>query len=279
MKNFISALHCSLAALLLTTSHFLSGCATPSERFITKATALNFNLQELNGVPYSHRLFVNAKAMHAYDLEELHVYLDGDGTPWKSNLRIADDPTPRNPLILELMKIDQAPAILLGRPCYYGLNLSHDCNNSLWTSHRYSKEVLNSMLATLKQWLSTRRVKRVVLIGFSGGGTLAALLAPDLDNLSTLVTISANLDIKAWSDYHGYLQPSGSLNPIRDAQIPATIRQIHLAGQKDDNVPADIVRSFSAIQHNALYLPYPEYDHACCWPDIWESFLKTYLNR
>jgi dienelactone hydrolase len=134
------------------------------------------------------------------------------------------------------------------------------------------------MQAALENWLATKTAHKLVLIGFSGGGTLATLLASRLKNISTVVTIAANLDVKAWSDYHGYLQPAGSLNPISDARIPASVHQIHLAGQKDDNVPAKIIESFSQTQKNALFLALPEYGHACCWIEIWPDILKTYLN-
>jgi hypothetical protein len=38
----------------------------------------------------------------------LHVYLDGDGTPWDGNTA-AVDPTPRNTLVLGLMRLDDRP--------------------------------------------------------------------------------------------------------------------------------------------------------------------------
>ena len=278
MPTLISVFRLSLA-IFLSSSHFLLGCATPSEKFIDKTTSLGFSQQEVNGTSFRHRLFLNAQAMYINDIEELHVYLDGDGTPWTRSSRIADDPTPRNPLILELMEQDRAPAILLGRPCYYGLNLSHSCNNSLWTSHRYSSEVVNSMRDTLNQWISTKKVNKLVLIGYSGGGALATLLASHLNKTSAVVTIAANLDIKGWSDYHGYLQPSGSLNPIADARIPPHVRQIHLAGLKDENVPAKIIESFSLTQKNALFLPQAEFEHTCCWTNIWPEILNTYLKQ
>lgn len=273
MTNFFSFSALALSALLM-----LQGCATPAEKFIGAATQSGFSHQELDGTPYKHLLFVNQEAKRANPIEELHVYLDGDGTPWKSGTRIADDPTPRNPLILEMMEKDHSPALLLGRPCYYGLNLSHLCNNTLWTSHRYSKAVVDSMLEALEHWMATRKINRLVLIGFSGGGALATLLASRLKNVSTVITVAANLDIKAWSDHHGYLQPSGSLNPMLAARIPDHVRQIHLAGLKDDNVPAKIIEAFSSRQKNALYVPYSDYSHACCWTDIWPDILKTYLK-
>ena len=228
-------------------------------------------------MPYKHRVFLNPQAKQSKSIDELHVYLDGDGTPWRGS-RIAEDPSPRNPLVLKMMEQDQAPAILLGRPCYYQLNWSELCNNTLWTSHRYASAIVDSMLTALNHWLSARKIEHLVLIGFSGGGALATLLAPHLDKTSTIITIAANLDIKAWSDYHGYLQLSGSLNPMTDAHIPSTIRQIHLAGLKDTNVPPEIVESFSITQKNALYLAQPEYTHSCCWTEIWPEILKTYLK-
>lgn len=262
---------------LLSILSALQGCATPAEKFNLTATEFGFTSQELDGMPYRHRLFLNPQARDANHIAELHVYLDGDGTPWQSGTRIADDPTPRNPLILEMMKIDRAPAILLGRPCYYGLSRSNACNESLWTSHRYSSEVVTSMQAALERWVSARKIKRLSLIGFSGGGALATLLAPRLERVATVITIAGNLDVRAWSQHHRYLEPTGSLNPMLDAHIPEQVRQIHMAGLKDRNVPARIIESFSASQRSALYLPYAEYDHACCWLDIWPEILKQHL--
>ncbi|MDD2759215.1 MAG: hypothetical protein PHH11_02855 [Methylomonas sp.] len=266
-------------AATLGSTLLLQGCSTPSEKFINTATELGYNLEEVDGTPYKHKLFANARALENKDIDNLHVYLDGDGTPWKFNTQITDDPTPRNPLILQLMKLDPAPAILLGRPCYYGLRLSQLCNKSLWTSNRYSHSVVNSMRTALERWMTARSVKHLTLIGFSGGGTLATLLASDLDKLKTVVTIAANLDVKAWSDLHGYQPPTGSLNPMTDAHLPPHVRQIHLAGLEDDNVPAGIVETFSLSQQNALYLPQAQNDHSCCWEMIWPDILKTYLDQ
>lgn len=111
----------------------------------------------------------------------MHIYLDGDGTPWRTETRIADDPMSRNPLILEMMAKDPAAAVLLGRPCYNGLNMSPLCNESLWTSHRYASEVVASMNAAIQQWMSSKKINKIVLIGYSGGGILATLLASRLE--------------------------------------------------------------------------------------------------
>ena len=101
MTNFFSRSALSLLVILFTPLAF-EGCATPAERFNDTAAKLGFYQQQLAGAPYQHRLFINTPAHLADRLDKLHVYLDGDGTPWRSGTRIADDPTPRNPLILEI---------------------------------------------------------------------------------------------------------------------------------------------------------------------------------
>lgn len=278
VSESVPAINC-LPTLFFCLALSVQGCATPSEKYLETAAQLGLSNRLLAGAPYQHRLFVNDPANRSNSIEELHVYLDGDGTPWKNGTRIADDPTPRNPLVVQMMAKDPMPALLLGRPCYYGLNKSPLCHESLWTSHRYAADVVASMDTALRRWMSEKTVNNLVLIGFSGGGTLATLLASRLKNTSTIITIAANLDVDAWSRHHGYTLLAASLNPINDAHITANVRQFHLAGLEDSNVPAGIIESFSQTQKNALFLAMPDYDHACCWLDIWPDILKTRLAQ
>ena len=269
----------ALRGFLLIGFILLQACATPSERFAAEARQLRFSEQLLSGAPFQHRVYLNALADLDVSISELHVYLDGDGTPWRTSSRIADDPTARNPLILSLMAKDPAASLLLGRPCYYGLNLSVGCDEAWWTSQRYAVQVVNSMVAALQHWLAGKKVTQLVLIGYSGGGALAVLMAQRLQNVSLLVTMAANLDTQAWSQYHGYPAPAGSLNPAVDASVPAAIRQVHLAGLKDENVPADIIENFSRAQGNSRYMGVPNFTHDCCWPEIWPDILHSEFER
>ncbi|CAL1241117.1 protein of unknown function [Candidatus Methylocalor cossyra] len=41
----------------------------------------------------------------------LHVYLEGDGRPWQTRWHIAEDPTPREPVMLRLMARDHQAAL------------------------------------------------------------------------------------------------------------------------------------------------------------------------
>jgi hypothetical protein len=170
----------------------------------------------------------------------LHIYVDGDGTPWRTWAPAAD-PTPRNQLVLRLMALDPAPSLYLGRPCYQGLSETPPCSSPLWTGGRYSEEVVSSMEAALRRVLARADFDRLVWLGYSGGDTLAILLVPRFDTTTDLVTVAANLDIDAWTDVHGYSRLVGSLNPARQAPLPAWIHRRHYVGSMDRVVPKDVI--------------------------------------
>ncbi len=206
----------------------------------------------------------------------LHVYVDGDGTPWRP-WGPATDPTPRNRLVLRLMALDPAPSIYLGRPCYLGLAETSPCESALWTGRRYSEAVVSSMAAALRRILAAREFDRLVWIGFSGGGTLVTLLAPRFAATTDVVTIAANLDIDAWADLHNHSRLVGSLNPAREPPLPSKIHQRHYAGGKDEVVPKEIVTR-GPIDPAAL-IAVPSYDHTCCWERMWPSLLTELEER
>jgi hypothetical protein len=249
---------------------YLYGCATPSQNFQQKAHEAGFSAVVLKTAQFQHKLYL-AKNLQAS--KTLHVYLDGDGTPWERNRWIAYDPTARNPMILALMKQDATPSVLLGRPCYYGLNESSRCDNKFWTSHRYSKAVVDSMSQTLNDWLKNYDFDDVVLIGYSGGGSLAVLMADKIRHVKTIMTVAANLDLQAWSEFHGYTTLKESLNPIEQNPLTESIKQIHIAGKKDRVVPSFVIKSYAQKQQNAIYYELVDQDHACCWQSEWKSLL------
>ena len=255
---------------------WLAGCATPSENFSAIADEFGFYSLSAKTNLFEHQIYINPEANNGLNKDVLHVYLDGDGTPWEHSRWVARDPTSRNPMILELMKIDKQPAILLGRPCYHGFNKAPQCDYRYWTSHRYSLEVVDSMATALNIWLQEHAYSKLSLIGFSGGGTLALLIAPKITSVETIVTLAANLDVAEWSRYHGYGPLQNSLNPADQLMI-ADIQQIHIAGADDKVVPPIIIESYLEKQKkSSIYIVYENFDHDCCWVDQWAEILKFF---
>lgn len=239
---------------------------------------MEFQDMVVNSGQFDHRIYLNKKAQQQLDHSVIHIYLDGDGTPWENHRWITDDPTPRNHLVLRMMQQDQAPAILLGRPCYLGFSQSSACHNKYWTSHRYSEHVVFSMTNVLNSWLQSNPYKKVVILGYSGGGTLAMLMAPAIKSVDSVLTVAANLDIVAWSQLHGYTPLFDSLNPT-EFSLPEEIKQFHLSGGDDHVVPNKIVKKIFKKNNHAIFILFPEYNHHCCWDDDWLGILANILSK
>jgi len=202
----------------------------------------------------------------------LHIYLEGDGRPWQHSRRISLDPTPSNRVALELFALDKSPSLYLGRPCYWMLK-DPACNPRWWTSHRYSYEVVSSLNKVIDTYSSG--FNGVVLIGHSGGGSLAMLLAARRDDVKAVTTLAGNLDVAAWTAAHGYSALTGSLNPASEPPLPANIRQYHLRGSLDTTVTDNMIRPTVSKQENARLLTLKGIDHSCCWTEIWPEFLEN----
>ncbi len=246
---------------------FVSGCSfTPtygdlSERF-------GFHVEKVEGDLFQHVVFSKSGTGRV-----LHVYIEGDGRPWLRKNRVSLDPTPRRTLMLELMALDGAFAIYLGRPCYF--DQSTQCSPIWWTHRRYSEAVVNSMAVALSHF--SKEYDSVVLMGHSGGGTLAMLLAERSDKVQAVVTLAANLDVEKWALFHGYSPLKGSLNPALRLPLPARIKQRHYVAKDDRNIQEQWLEPVINQQSDAVLIGV-EGDHSCCWIDKWPDILRD-LNR
>jgi len=259
----------SLALTLSLGLALLGGCARPAERFNERASALGFGATRVEGEGFMHVVY-RAEAPRPDGGRVLHIYLDGDGTPSERG-RPAADPTPREPLVLRLMALDLAPSVYLGRPCYHGLSAAPACAPALWTDARYSEAVVASMAAAAQRLLSATGLSEIVWLGYSGGGTLAMLLAARVPETVGVVTVAANLDVDGWADLHRHSRLGDSLSPARRPLLPPRIYQRHFAGGRDRVVTPEIVAG-GGIRPDTLSV-IPDYDHVCCWVKLWPRVL------
>jgi dienelactone hydrolase len=259
-----------------------AACATPAQRIDAYARAHEFSRGETAAGPFQLVTYYNAAARQlraAGFAPIVHVYLEGDGTPWLDATRAAADPTPRDPLALRLMARDPAPSVYLGRPCYHGYAQAAECNPLFWTHARYGVVVVERMASALRRVLADLGQSRVVFIGYSGGGVLAMLLAARFEETAAVVTVASNLDIEAWAQLHGHSALAGSLNPARQPPLSSTVAQWHLTGARDEVVPPALVGAAVANQPAAAVEMFEEYDHVCCWEQGWPDILARLEQR
>lgn len=262
----IRLLHAPILCILL----LLSACAGPSARFDSLAEDFGFTRHTVRGGAYSLAQFTNNSFGGG---GRLHLYLGGDGVPWIRGRWLSSDPTPGDAVGLRLMALDRMPSVYLGRPCYHGSGPAEICDPVIWTQARYSQLVVESLYQAVRLLLAEGGYSELVLIGYSGGGALAMLLAPRFPEATTLVTIAGNLDIDAWTSHHGYLPLDGSLNPTSLPRFAASLRQIHLIGMDDTNIPPWLSRSALRGQPAARIIEWPGIDHGCCWERVWPEIL------
>jgi hypothetical protein len=244
---------------------FLLGCASPTQRTDREAQRAGLTRSIVQGTTFRHLVYLRADR----PVTTLTVYLEGDGLPWMGGRVPATDPTSRDPLALQLMIRSSAPATYIGRPCYHEL---HDagCSAQSWTFARYSSATVESMAKAIEVQAREVQARDVRLIGYSGGGVLAVLIAERLENVSSVITIAANLDVDAWAAHHGYLPLSESLNPARSS-IAHAWKEIHLQGAQDTTVPIAATRAYFEHYPAARPLTFAEYDHVCCWLKNWST--------
>jgi pimeloyl-ACP methyl ester carboxylesterase len=119
--------------------------------------------------------------------------------------------------------------------------------------------------------------KNVVLIGHSGGGAIAVLLAHDITEVSTVVTLAGNLDIDAWARLHNYAPLACSLNPVVRGPLPARVAAIHLVGADDRVTPPEFIRR-AAVLTGGQVVVLPGFTHTCCWKREWPILLQMSLR-
>jgi pimeloyl-ACP methyl ester carboxylesterase len=211
--------------------------------------------------------------------ESLTVYIEGDGLAFLDRVTVSPDPTPDDPIALRLaLAAPQRPAVWLARPCQYVMaEHPRNCGPGLWTDRRYAPEVVEGMDRALDALKVASGARRLVLVGYSGGGALAVLLAARRSDVTGIVTIAANLDLGDWTHRHQLAPLAGSLDPAAFADRVAQLPQVHFVGSDDGVVPPDVVRAYLSHlsrSNRASLIEIPGYDHACCWVDGWPQLIK-----
>ncbi|MBI1206701.1 MAG: alpha/beta hydrolase [Azospirillum sp.] len=261
-----------LAALLA--SAILAACSTGPdarrEEAAQIAAAAGFTQIRIDGGPFVLTGWLRAAA----PAERLIVYIEGDGLAWLNKTRLSGDPTPRDPVALELATKDPGRAVLyLGRPCQYTDNDSaRGCTAKYWSSHRFAPEVIDATTAVIDEVKRRTGARTVVLIGYSGGADVAALVAGRRSDVAALATVAGPLDHRAWTSWHQVSPLTGSLNPADETARTAALPQVHFVGADDEVVPAAIVKSYLAragLDAGSALVVVPGTDHHCCWPEQW----------
>ena len=256
-------------------------CSSPSyHQFIASADNIalqaGFKKDYISGGPFKLLTYTRVKQGG----KVATVYIEGDGRAWITRNRVSLNPTPQYPLALELAASDTSSEsiIYLGRPCQYRPTMEDDeCDPSHWTMARYSSMIIESMNDALDRLKRQHNFEHVVLVGYSGGGAIAVLMAAEREDVTAIVTVAANLDVAAFTEWHKVSPMSDSLNPVDFTESVKAIPQQHFFGMQDLVVPMHTVDKYKSLLSNQPCVSFIEFDntnHRQGWKQLWPKIFS-----
>ncbi|WP_306440146.1 alpha/beta hydrolase [Pandoraea anhela] len=178
----------------------------------------------------------------------LRIYIEGDGLAWVSRTEPSLDPTPVAATGLALAAADpSANVVYLARPCQFTPMADNPrCGVVYWTGKRFAQEVIEAMDTEIGQLAKLVPGQPLELVGFSGGGAIAVLVAARRHDVASLRTVAGNLDVEYVNALHHVSAMPASRNPIDVARQVADIPQIHFSSANDTVVPPNVAKRFAA---------------------------------
>ena len=168
--------------------------------------------------------------------------------------------------------------VYLARPCQYADSVEKSaCLSEFWTSGRYAPAVIAAENAAISFLKSQFHARTITLIGYSGGGAVAALVAARRNDVVKLVTVAGNLDTLTWARLQKLAPLKDSLNPADFWWELQNIPQFHFSGEADEVVPFAVALSYAdrfPLLRRPKILSIPEADHVRSWVASWPELLK-----
>ena len=201
-------------------------------------------------------------------------YIEGDGYI-AGRYGLSANPTPRSDSLLRLVAQDKRPNVVyIARLCQYTpMHLNSKCSPKYWSDSRLSLETVNVLSGVIDQVNNGRPFS---VIGYSGGGGIAVLIAAQHSSVKDIITIAGNLDIDAFTRHHHSPTMFNSLNPIDYVNKVRHIPQIHLSGGLDHVVPGFITEHYVRIADSPC-VSMQRLDgagHSDGWEGFWLEFDK-----
>lgn len=276
-KNFFRYL--ALAAAAAALACLTTGCARdPAAAWgslANRAFGYGFHPTTFHVSPFYLAGLVRGEGSGA---KELVVYLEGDGRGVVRG-RVSLDPTPNNAMGFELAKSDPAPAVLyLARVGQFQPSQTGPAYMAYWSDKRLAEECVDAAGRAIDEAKLRVGAKAVHLVGYSGGGGLAVLLAARRADVASLTTVAGLLDTYWWVRQKRYRPMVGSLNPADCAEAVKAVPQLHFYGTEDTVIPPEMSAHFKTLaQFGDFKRLGRDTNHWTRWPEMWPGLLTDYV--
>ena len=225
---------------------------------------------------------VNAHLLPTSENKNLIIYIEGDGRSWINKHTLSKNPTPSYALGLRLAILDPRkndPNTLiayLARPCMFTLQKPSPttCGSKYWSSHRFSETVIDNMNQAIDKIKAQEpHVHYIELIGYSGGASVALLIAARRNDINYIRTVAGDVNHEMMTAYHHTTPLPESLNPIHYVDKLKNIPQTHYIGTQDKIVPNYITQNFVQLsQNDKSKIVSCKATHQKGWEEVWSLF-------
>jgi hypothetical protein len=201
----------------------------------------------------------------------LTIYIEGDGASWLFRTIPPRNPTPQHSLVVAMAASDPNPYVLyLARPCQFiDLRMVKECDESLWTDSRFSTQAITLLNQGIDEVLRLMPPLKLHLVGHSGGGTLATLIAAQRSDVNCLVTLASPLDLSAWTNALAIAPLLKSKNPAEPNANLKQIRQTHYLGENDRIVTKESIGRYRNFPPQTEFITVSGFDHRKFWVEHW----------
>lgn len=243
----------------------LTGCAgTVNLHELSRGTKL---APETLKTP-EHTLQAMVPAAGAY--KHMRVYIEGDGHAWATSSQPSTDPTPHKSLMANLAAADRTPAAYLARPCQFVM--TPNCSVATWTSDRFSSNIMVSMNAGLDAIKHQFGVDWFELVGHSGGGAVALILAGMRDDVVQVQAIAGNVDPVYWTALQHLTPLNHPVTPLQYKERLKSIPQRLFVGSEDTIVPPAVAHEYaSRLDGQCIEITTTSADHQNGYQAAWLS--------
>lgn len=199
------------------------------------------------------------------------IYIEGDGASWLFKTIPPRNPTPSQSLVAAMAAEDQNQFVMyLARPCQFiDVQTIKECDESMWTDGRFSTQVIAMSNQAIDRALLNVPTVRLNLVGHSGGGTLATLIAAQRSDVNCLVTMASPLDITAWARALLIAPLTRSQNPAEPNANLQQIRQTHYLGENDRIVTKESIGRYRNFPPQTEFITISGFDHQKFWLEHW----------
>ena len=258
--------------LLVLSSLLLGSCAyktVPQTANGQSIESLGFNAIPVHSIFKAYlRIRPSVDALRA---RTLTIYIEGDGANWLFKTIPPRNPTPDQSLVVALAASDPNPYVLyLARPCQFiDVQTIKECDESLWTDGRFSAQVITLFNQAIDEIVRSMPPLRLNLVGHSGGGTLATLIAAQRSDVNCLVTMASPLDTTAWARALSVAPLTRSQNPAEPNANLKQIRQTHYLGENDRIVTKESIGRYRNFPPQTEFITIAGFDHRKFWVEYW----------